>query len=120
MKRSEEEFRRLAQYDTLTGLPNRYMFNQRFAHALTRDALYDEVWTPLYAGSAANTEAANTMYVYAAGQAGLDPFDGYLAGLLHNSGWTAVLRAIDNLEDLAIGVTDISRCSSSRACRPTA
>ena len=43
-----------------------------------------------------------------AGQAGLDPFDGYLAGLLHNSGWTAVLRAIDNLEDLAIGVSDVS------------
>src|SRR4051812_6319618 len=43
-----------------------------------------------------------------AGQAGLDPFDGYLAGLLHNSGWTAVLRAIDNLEDLAIGTAEIS------------
>jgi hypothetical protein len=43
-----------------------------------------------------------------AGQAGLDPFDGYLAGLLHNSGWTAVLRAIDNLEDLAIGSAEIS------------
>lgn len=43
-----------------------------------------------------------------AGQAGIDPFDGYLAGLLHNSGWTAVLRAIDNLEDLAIGAADIS------------
>jgi hypothetical protein len=43
-----------------------------------------------------------------AGQAGLDPFDGYLAGLLHNSGWTAVLRAIDNLEDLAIGPVEIA------------
>jgi HD-like signal output (HDOD) protein len=43
-----------------------------------------------------------------AGQAGLDPFDGYLAGLLHNSGWTAVLRAIDNLEDLAIGPAEVS------------
>jgi HD-like signal output (HDOD) protein len=43
-----------------------------------------------------------------AAQTELDPFDGYLAGLLHNSGWTAVLRAIDNLEDLAIGATDIS------------
>ncbi len=43
-----------------------------------------------------------------AGQAGLDPFDGYLAGLLHNSGWTAVLRAIDNLEDLAIGAVEIA------------
>jgi HD-like signal output (HDOD) protein len=43
-----------------------------------------------------------------AGQAGLDPFDGYLAGLLHNSGWTAVLRAIDNLEDLSIGTVEVS------------
>jgi hypothetical protein len=43
-----------------------------------------------------------------AGQVGIDPFDGYLAGLLHNSGWTAVLRAIDNLEDLAIGAADIA------------
>jgi HD-like signal output (HDOD) protein len=35
-----------------------------------------------------------------AGQESLDPFDGYLAGLLHNSGWTAMLRAIDGFEDL--------------------
>jgi hypothetical protein len=27
----------------------------------------------------------------------LDPLDGYLAGLLHNTGWTAALRAIDSL-----------------------
>jgi hypothetical protein len=26
---------------------------------------------------------------------GLDPFEGYLAGLMHNVGWTAALRAID-------------------------
>ena len=43
-----------------------------------------------------------------AAQYDLDPFDGYLAGLLHNSGWTAVLRAIDNLEDLAIGPAEIA------------
>lgn len=30
----------------------------------------------------------------------LDPFDGYLAGLLHNTGWTALLRAIDGFEDM--------------------
>jgi HD-like signal output (HDOD) protein len=29
---------------------------------------------------------------------GLDPFDGYLAGLMHNVGWTAALRAIDRSE----------------------
>ena len=31
-----------------------------------------------------------------------DPFDGYLAGLLHNTGWTALLRAIDGFEDMAL------------------
>ena len=31
-----------------------------------------------------------------------DPFDGYLAGLLHNTGWTALLRAIDGFEDLVL------------------
>ena len=31
-----------------------------------------------------------------------DPFDGYLAGLLHNTGWTALLRAIDGFDDLAL------------------
>ena len=30
-----------------------------------------------------------------AGAAGLDPFEGYLAGLMHNIGWTAALRALD-------------------------
>jgi len=34
--------------------------------------------------------------------AGNDPFDGYLAGLLHNTGWTALLRAIDGFEDMAL------------------
>ena len=28
---------------------------------------------------------------------GLDPLDGYLAGMLHDSGWTALLRALDGL-----------------------
>jgi HD-like signal output (HDOD) protein len=42
-----------------------------------------------------------------AGEAGLDPFDGYLAGLLHNSGWTAALRAID-LQDLGIDAIDLA------------
>ena len=43
-----------------------------------------------------------------AGQAGLDPFDGYLAGLLHNAGWTALLRAIDGFEDLLFGGDDLA------------
>ena len=31
-----------------------------------------------------------------------DPFDGYLAGLLHNTGWTALLRAIDGFQDIPL------------------
>jgi HD-like signal output (HDOD) protein len=29
---------------------------------------------------------------------GMDPFEGYLAGLMHNVGWTAALRALDRIE----------------------
>ena len=43
-----------------------------------------------------------------AGQQSLDPFDGYLAGLLHNSGWTAALRAIDGFEDLLFSSVDLA------------
>lgn len=32
----------------------------------------------------------------------LDPLDAYLAGLLHNTGWTAALRAIDGLDDTLV------------------
>jgi hypothetical protein len=46
-----------------------------------------------------------------AAEAGLDPFDGYLAGLLHNSGWTAVLRAIDGLEDIELGAAELAHAS---------
>ena len=38
----------------------------------------------------------------------LDPFDGYLAGLLHNTGWTALLRAIDGFEDMALNGAQLS------------
>ncbi|MGK2900625.1 MAG: HDOD domain-containing protein [Burkholderiaceae bacterium] len=39
----------------------------------------------------AEAKAAECMHLAAA--AGLDPFEGYLAGLMHNIGWTAALRA---------------------------
>jgi hypothetical protein len=42
-----------------------------------------------------------------ASQMALDPFDGYLAGLLHNSGWTAALRAIDGLQDITVSAADL-------------
>lgn len=38
----------------------------------------------------------------------LDPFDGYLAGLLHNTGWTAALRAIDGFQDTRLGALDLA------------
>ncbi|MGZ5133284.1 MAG: HDOD domain-containing protein, partial [Caldimonas sp.] len=41
----------------------------------------------------------------------LDPLDGYLAGLLHNSGWTAALRAIDGLQDLAVSAADLAHAA---------
>ena len=85
-----------------------------------RRAIANVVLRPIFdtRGTSLSARAANQIWKDAdrkarlcaamAGEARLDPFDGYLAGLLHNSGWTAVLRAIDNLEDLAIGATDIS------------
>ncbi len=46
-----------------------------------------------------------------ASQLALDPFDGYLAGLLHNSGWTAALRAIDGLADVTTSAAELSHAS---------
>ena len=37
-----------------------------------------------------------------------DPFDGYLAGLLHNTGWTALLRAIDGFADMDLNGAQLS------------
>jgi len=85
-----------------------------------RRAIANVVLRPIFdaKGSSLSARAANQIWKDAdrkarlaaaiAGQSGLDPFDGYLAGLLHNSGWTSVLRAIDNLEDLAIGATEVA------------
>ena len=42
-----------------------------------------------------HSEAAATECMRLAGAAGLDPFEGYLAGLMHNIGWTAALRILD-------------------------
>ena len=39
-KQAEENLLYVATHDTLTGLPNRYMFNQRFAHALQNAQRY--------------------------------------------------------------------------------
>ncbi|MEO6409020.1 MAG: HDOD domain-containing protein [Burkholderiaceae bacterium] len=42
-----------------------------------------------------HSEAKADACMRLAGAAGLDPFEGYLAGLMHNIGWTAALRAMD-------------------------
>ena len=42
-----------------------------------------------------HSEAKATACLDEASARGLDPFEGYLAGLMHNVGWTAALRAID-------------------------
>jgi hypothetical protein len=88
-------------------------------HGLRR-AIANVVLRPIFdtRGSSLSARAATQIWKDAdrkarlcsalAGDAGLDPFDGYLAGLLHNSGWTAVLRAIDNLEDLNVGPADVT------------
>src|SRR5205085_5531470 len=39
-KQAEENLLYVATHDTLTGLPNRYMFEQRFAHAVTHAQRY--------------------------------------------------------------------------------
>ena len=45
-----------------------------------------------------HSEAKAAACLNEAAARGLDPFDGYLAGLMHNVGWTAALRAIDRSE----------------------
>lgn len=45
-----------------------------------------------------HSEAKAAACMRLAGAAGLDPFEGYLAGLMHNIGWTAALRALDKAE----------------------
>ncbi|OGA71575.1 MAG: hypothetical protein A3G27_17950 [Betaproteobacteria bacterium RIFCSPLOWO2_12_FULL_66_14] len=39
-KQAEENLLYVATHDTLTGLPNRYLFNQRFAHAINQSQRY--------------------------------------------------------------------------------
>jgi len=47
-KQAEENLLYVATHDTLTGLPNRYMFNQRFAHALTHAQRYGKTMALLF------------------------------------------------------------------------
>jgi len=47
-KQAEENLLYVATHDTLTGLPNRYMFNQRFAHALQNAQRYHKSMALLF------------------------------------------------------------------------
>jgi diguanylate cyclase (GGDEF)-like protein/PAS domain S-box-containing protein len=47
-KQAEENLLYVATHDTLTGLPNRYMFNQRFAHALQNAQRYRKAMALLF------------------------------------------------------------------------
>ena len=75
-----------------------------------RRAISRVVLKPIFdaAGGALSARAAPKLWLHSevkAGEcmrlaklAGLEPFEGYLAGLMHNIGWTASLRAIDRGE----------------------
>ena len=72
-----------------------------------RCAIARVVLKPMFGGTADSLSArcAQRLWEHSDAQAsacqqeaaarGLDPFEGYLAGLMHNVGWTAALRAID-------------------------
>ena len=45
------------------------------------------------------SELKASLCLQQAASAGLDPFESYLAGLMHNVGWTALFRAIDRSPD---------------------
>jgi HDOD domain len=72
-----------------------------------RRAIARVVLKPMFSGTADTLSArcAQRLWEHSDAQAaacqqeaavrGLDPFEGYLAGLMHNVGWTAALRAID-------------------------
>ena len=45
-----------------------------------------------------HSEAKASECMRLAAAAGLDPFEGYITGLMHNIGWTAALRALDKVE----------------------
>ena len=48
-----------------------------------------------------------------AAQQALDPFDGYLAGLLHDTGWSALLRAIDGFPDAPPRIAQLTNAQAA-------
>jgi hypothetical protein len=61
--------------------------------------IFDAQGDPLLARSAdrlwQQSEIKASVCLQRASRVGVDPFEAYLAGLMHNVGWTAVFRAID-------------------------
>ena len=80
-----------------------------------RRAIARVVLKPMFSGTAdtlsarcaqrlwAHSDALATACQQEAAARGLDPFEGYLAGLMHDVGWTAALRAIDRAQPAAPG-----------------
>jgi HD-like signal output (HDOD) protein len=50
---------------------------------------------------------------------GLDPFEAYLAGLMHNVGWTAALRGLDRIEPRAPAQLSLAFVAAIEARRDT-
>jgi hypothetical protein len=67
--------------------------------------MFDARGTSLSARAAAqiwlDSDRKARLCVALAPHAGVDPLDAYLAGLLHNTGWTASLRALDTIPEAA-------------------
>ena len=78
-------------------------------------------------GAALSAQAAPQIWVNAefkarlcsalAAEAGLDALDGYLAGMLHDCGWTALLRAIDGLVSQGVALPAITQWTAPVAAR---
>lgn len=92
----------------------------RVGTAGIRQAIAKVVLKPMFDAHAdgLSNRAAQRLWVHSHTQAdlcralaverGLDPFEAYLGGLLHNVGWTAALRALDRVFEQHPGPSDLS------------
>jgi len=83
----------------------RPIFNVRGASLSARAA--PQIWI--------NAEFKARLCSALAAAEGLDPLDGYLAGMLHDTGWTALLRALDGLGPAAIDTSRLIAPTMARA-----
>jgi HDOD domain len=93
--RAQGEVRDLAQAIAMIGVVGL----QKVIARVVLKPIFDSAAGPLSAAAASRLwDHAEALAHHAsehARQAGLPPFDGYLAGLLHSSGWTVALRVLD-------------------------